>query len=127
MADFSEIVTSISSLGTVISSIFTSGDKVEVAKYQAEIAKSNATAEEKKYALKLAQDRLDKLKTDEDKAQKRKNIVTYSLVGLGVVIILGVTYYFLRPKSPIPIAPVANIVKVNPIEPVSVPKPLQLI
>jgi len=125
MADFSEIVSSISSLGAVVGNILTSGDKVELAKYQAEIAKSNATAEEKKYALKLAQDRLDKLKVDEDKAQKRKNLITYSIIGVVTLVLLGVGYYFLKPK-PVILHNVAEPVIVSAIESVSVPKPLQL-
>lgn len=120
MADFTEILTGITGLGSVVSNILTSGDKVELAKYQAEIAKSNATAEEKKYALKLAQDRLDKIKADEATAQKRKNIITYALIGVGTVIVLGVAYYFLKPK------PVPNVSKIQEAHVIEVPKPLAL-
>jgi hypothetical protein len=120
MADFTEIVSGITSIGSLVSNILTSGDKVELAKYQAEIAKSNATAEEKKYALKLAQDRLDKIKADEEKAQKRKDIITYSVIGLGVFIVLGVAYYFLKPN------PVPTVSEIQEAHIVEVPKPLAL-
>jgi hypothetical protein len=125
MADFSEIVTSISSLGAVVGNILTSADKVEVAKYQAEIAKSTASAEEKRYALKVAQDRLDKIKADEEIAQKQKNIITYSLIGVGAVLVLGVAYYFLHSK-PQSVAKITEIIKPKRVEFESVPKPLQL-
>lgn len=120
MADFSEIVTGITSLGSIVSNLLTSGDKVELAKYQAEIAKSNATAEEKKYALKLAQDRLDKIKADEEKAQKRKDLITYCLIGISVVIVFGVVYYFLKRK------PLTNVPVITEAKIVEVPKPLAL-
>ncbi len=106
---------------TAISDFLTSKDKVEVAKIQAQIAASQATTEEKKYALNLADQRLKQLAADE--ASKKKNqTLLYVGVGSGALLLVVVLYLFTRRKpSPSLITQVAQPVLPTPMAQVQAP------
>ena len=91
----------VGSLGSVVDNIVTAPSKVEIAKYQAEIAKSQATTEEKKYALLLAEKRLAEIRADEEKASKAKNTKIYIFGGLGFLLLLTTIFLIFRKKQAI--------------------------
>lgn len=107
IGDISSDILGIGSGISSIAEIFSIGDKVQIAKYQADIAASQATAEEKKYALGLADQRLKQLAADE--ASKKKNqTLLYIGIGFGALLLVVVLYLFTRSKpSPSPITQVA--------------------
>jgi hypothetical protein len=105
---------------TAISDFLTSKDKIEIAKIQAQIAASQATTEEKKYALNLADQRLKQLAADE--ASKKKNqTLLYVGVGFGALLLVVVLYLFTRKSSPSPITQVAQPVLPTPMAQVQAP------
>lgn len=120
----SEIVGGVTQIGSLISNVLTSNNAVEIAKYQADIAKSNASSEEKKYALKLAQDRLDKVQADEDKKAKNKNYLIYGGIAFVLVLIGGIVLYVFKSKPEVSVQDVPN--GANEVANVSVPKPISL-
>ncbi len=117
---------------TAISDFLTSKDKIEIAKIQAQIAASQATTEEKKYALNLADQRLKQLAADE--ASKKKNqTLLYVGVGFGSLLLLLVAFMFSRKPSPKPVQMVSlpQVPQVSATPPslqgVRIPKPKKLV
>ena len=116
-------------LSESVANIWTSGDKVEIAKYQAEIAASQATVEEKKYAMQLADQRLKQLAADE--ATKKKNqTLLYVGVGFGSLLLLLGMFLLTRRPSPKPLqASLTPVAQPNPapsLQGVHIPKPKKL-
>jgi hypothetical protein len=116
-----DILGGLGTLSESVANIWTSGDKVEIAKYQADIAEAQATAEEKKYAMQLADQRLKQLAADE--ASKKKNqTLLYVGVGFGALLLVVVLYLFTRSKpSPSPITQVAQPVLPTQVAQVQAP------
>ena len=117
---------------TAISDFLTSKDKIEIAKIQAQIAASQATTEEKKYALNLADQRLKQLAADE--ASKKKNqTLLYVGVGFGSLLLVLVVFMFSRKPSPKPVqvASLPQVPQVSAAPPslqgVRIPKPKKLV
>ncbi len=127
-----DILGGLGTLSESVANIWTSGDKVEIAKYQADIAASQATVEEKKYAMQLADQRLKQLASDE--ASKKKNqTLLYVGVGFGSLLLLLVVFMFSRKPSPKPVQaaslPQAPLVSPTPpsLQGVHIPKPKKLV
>lgn len=127
-----DILGGLGTLSESVANIWTSGDKVEIAKYQAEIAEAQATAEEKKYAMQLADQRLKQLAADE--ASKKKNqTLLYIGVGFGSLLLLLVVFMFSRKPSPKPVqaASLPQVPQVSATPPslqgVRIPKPKKLV
>ncbi len=115
-----DILGGLGTLSESVANIWTSGDKVEIAKYQADIAASQATVEEKKYAMQLADQRLKQLTADE--ASKKKNqTLLYVGVGFGALLLVVVLYLFTRKPNPSPITQVAPPVLPTPVAQVQAP------
>ena len=127
-----DILGGLGTLSESVANIWTSGDKVEIAKYQADIAASQATVEEKKYAMQLADQRLKQLAADE--ASKKKNqTLLYVGVGFGSLLLLLVVFMFSRKPSPKPVqvASLPQVPQVSAAPPslqgVRIPKPKKLV
>ncbi len=115
-----DILGGLGTLSESVAKIWTSGDTVEIAKYQADIAASQATVEEKKYAMQLADQRLKQLTADE--ASKKKNqTLLYVGVGFGALLLVVVLYLFTRKPNPSPITQVSPPVLPTPVAQVQAP------
>ncbi len=114
-----DILGGLGTLSESVANIWTSGDKVEIAKYQADIAASQATVEEKKYAMQLADQRLKQLAADEA-SKKKSQTLLYVGVGFGALLLVIILYVFTRRKSS-PITQVAQLAQPTPVAQVQAP------